>query len=378
MQSRSTVVLIEPIYSRHDHARVNAALIKMVAEAYPEDRILFIGYPGHIQFVQDQLAYHDPGTIEQVIWHPVTRMHRDLPRNIMLTTRYYNPRACVLCGATGQLLLMFKGLGLCVRRMPPVLAIVHGPQLNELVYPEQPKHRAMRLAFGMPVLPWLRVIVYGESIRRELLTMMPQASRMVDVFDIPVLLKDQHAPAPDDELSFGFFGHATRSKGIETFYQLATQIKQDYPQIVFKSIGAHSPYHPLPEEYYTAFDISREPLSSEAYMQRGQSVTYAVTCSPYDWYRLRANASFLDTLQCGKPGIHLRNPYIEMWFERMGNIGYLCDSIAEMDAIMRDIIAGNRRDEYAQQQETILQKRYMLSPEHIAHQFQTIVGAYWL
>ena len=55
--------------------------------------------------------------------------------------------------------------------------------------------------------------------------------------------------------------------------------------------------------------------------------------------RLVASATFLDALSYVKPGIYLRNPYVEYYFEQMGDIGYLCDSYEEMREVVLAILS---------------------------------------
>ena len=54
-------------------------------------------------------------------------------------------------------------------------------------------------------------------------------------------------------------------------------------------------------------------------------------------YDLCPSGTFFDAIKYRKPIISLRNPFFDYYFKRLGNIGYLCDSVEEMSSIIDGI-----------------------------------------
>ena len=139
--------------------------------------------------------------------------------------------------------------------------------------------------------------------------------------------------------SFGYFGNAGR--GFDHFVRLADDINHDRQGVKFELVG-HLKY---PGKY-----------SSYAGPVTG----------------LVASASFLDSISFIKPGIFLKNPYIDFYFERIGDIGYLCDTPDEMRALILSLVREFPAERYRQQQVNILHGRQIFEPPRVADQFRKI------
>ena len=90
-------------------------------------------------------------------------------------------------------------------------------------------------------------------------------------------------------------------------------------------------------------------------------------------YRVGASTSFLDAISSVKPGIYLRNPYLEECFAKMGDIGYLCDTIDDVRACMRSVLNEFPTSRYVRQCRTIFTTRHIFDPAAIRTRFHTIV-----
>ena len=116
------------------------------------------------------------------------------------------------------------------------------------------------------------------------------------------------------------------------------------------------------------------PLTQTEYARRAQGVTYAVSLTDPDVYRVGASTSFLDAISSVKPGIYLRNPYLEECFSKMGDIGYLCDSYEDVRDCIRSVMREFPLSRYAQQRRTILLMRHMFEPAAVSPRLYMIVN----
>ena len=76
----------------------------------------------------------------------------------------------------------------------------------------------------------------------------------------------------------------------------------------------------------------------------------------------------------GKPGIYLRNDYIEYYFSKMGNIGYLCDTYEELLEVIEKISLNFPEQEYKIQVLNIQNGRKLLMPKQISLKLSRILS----
>jgi hypothetical protein len=173
---------------------------------------------------------------------------------------------------------------------------------------------------------------------------------------------------------FGYFGAASKG-GIDLFHRLAVTLPPSSFGSAFLMIGFMSSEADALRYAGDITGVSSQPLSSEEYDSRASSITYAVWAANPENYRLAASASFIDALSYLKPGIYLRSAYVEYYFNRLGDIGYLCDSYEEMEDIARSILMEFPFERYQRQCENIVRGRSIFEPSTIAPQLRAIVTA---
>ncbi|MRX67933.1 hypothetical protein SAMN06265349_105309 [Flavobacterium resistens] len=85
-------------------------------------------------------------------------------------------------------------------------------------------------------------------------------------------------------------------------------------------------------------------------------------------YDLCPSGTFFDALKYKKPIISLRNPFFEFYFKKLGNIGYLCDTVEEMSETINQIIQDNS-EKYDDQVLSLNRATKLLSNENIQKEF---------
>jgi hypothetical protein len=119
--------------------------------------------------------------------------------------------------------------------------------------------------------------------------------------------------------------------------------------------------------------VPDRPLTRAAFESSIRQLAYVVWTTPPERLRLAPSATFVDALAFLKPGIYLRNDYLEHHFRRMGDIGYLCDSREEMVETIRAIISSFPLDRYRRQVENIRRGRAIFEPEALAPRLRAIL-----
>jgi hypothetical protein len=390
---RVQIIVIEPQCFGFEHAKFNAALLHTIVLAYPSAKIAFYGEQSHLRHVKDELGKLH--SIVKIDSQPIGIADRKssgwqrMPSEFSLCSRIIDKasqvNAAVLiffsitntCLLSLILLMQIKGFKLAT------LAFVHGCLSN--ITGRQPRRPwnwiiGLRRVLSLPHHRSLRLVALGDSILDNVKKALPRCkSQWISLDHVYLWPLDQaeisysqpctnHRP-----VYFGYIGVST--KGFDTFCQLAQDIAAPTETAQFIMAGFYNgPTDKKPECQYIS-DIPNQPLTRKEFEDRIRKLSYVVWTAKPDHYRLTASASFLDALAFLKPGIYLRNDYIEYYFERMGDIGYLCDSYEEMRDTINEIISGFPSIRYGQQVENIRKGRFIFEPETLAPRLRDIVDS---
>ena len=177
-------------------------------------------------------------------------------------------------------------------------------------------------------------------------------------------------------MRFGFLGVATRRKGIELFYRLADAVQQVNPPgaVEFLVIGLlQDPPTDATAKASVIVPCPDRFLESEERDHLIATLHYAVFPYVAAEYELVASAAFLDALAALKPVIALRTSYFSAQFDRMGDIGYLCDTESEIIAVTKKLAQCRDENRYRQQQENLAAGRRFFEPRNQSRILRTIL-----
>ena len=385
-------MLVEPQCCGFEHATFNAALLHTVLLAYPDTCVSFMGETEHLEWVRSDLVRIAGVDAHRVEWREILiparkrggwkRLGSELRwcRRVLRQASKDGANCLVLCSITDTGLLALKALMHLQGTSVPVLAVPHSI-LNSILgrQPRKPWNWliSLRHVLMLPHPKCLRYIALGGSIYRALAEALPNATPHFRTLDPPYLW--HHGSTLDDigevqVLRFGYLGVGT--KGFDLFYRLASDVQgakceKPYELMMIGFLTGQGSDLISGQELVKG--VSYTPLSREEYSQRASSVTYAVGTWRPEGYRLTASVSFLDAMSYVKPGIYLRNPYIEYYFGKMGDIGYLCDTYEEMRDVMISVLNEFPFARYRQQCENIRHGRRIFEPQVLAPQLRAII-----
>lgn len=387
---QKTLLLIDPFCRGFEHATFNAAFIQTCLHAYPEDCCSFHGEASHVARVAELVRTFSPELQERITWKEIPLAEREwngwrqfshvrrLVRSF-LSLAHQDTRAIVFTAARELDLLALK---LLLRANPlpvPLLAILHGVLRTSLL-PARPKpfsfFRGLRFDFRLPHPGGLRYLALGEPILAELKELVPRTVQHFRSIDLPYLWKVREpSPTPfaDGRPLFGYLG-VSDTGGFETFLEVVDATRRAGVAADFRMVGHVS--SPVQRKRLAELKVDASPgiPSNEEYFHRARTIDFALwTIRPQD-YRLTASTSFLESLSLLKPGIHLRNPYFDYYFARMGNIGYLRETPDEIVRLIAELCSRNSLQEYTGQCRTILANRDIFSPAVVGSRLREIIS----
>jgi hypothetical protein len=139
-------------------------------------------------------------------------------------------------------------------------------------------------------------------------------------------------------------------KNSDYFYLLAKNLSDliDNGKLKFNTIGLITPpMLPIKNKWVDEIVGNSQPnkpdyLTREEYESNVLKLDFALFFFKAPHYIFRASGAVIDAIAFETPIIALNHPFFNNLFEQVGQIGYLCNDIAEMEAIIRKI--ANRDD----------------------------------
>lgn len=384
-----TILVHDPLVAGYSHVPTNSGFLATALLAFPEQTVLFCAEPKHLTLVRQHLQQkHFTQTTNYSERIDTTSRHQPIWR------QRYHALASVLTAAMRQqidtvVLTALDGIGIAILKALlassakhlRVFVVMHGALTNIVADKPSVKTTLFRSLMRVGNLSLgMNYIVIAPTIYRATLAIAPALQPALHYLDHPHLFSQETLPQttfPTNGISFGFLGHDTPIKGFPIFAQLAQDItKQLKPaqqgKVHFKAIG-HSTRNPS-ENSALSLLMQADFLAAEDYAAHIGAIDYTIFPYSAHHYRVRASASILDTFEHFKPPIVFNIPLFKDYYERMGNIGYLCDNYPQMLEKVLHIIEEPPVSEYQSQQRAIAAQRRLFTPEVLAPQFKKIIG----
>ncbi|HUN21846.1 MAG TPA: hypothetical protein PK299_01790 [Anaerolineales bacterium] len=366
-------------FTNEMHTPFNAAWLKTLALAFPQSKLFFASAKSYQSHVENVEKHHGVFTLREnrtleiptdnelvrsrstdwKIFFQIYQLYREIKPDIL----FYNSTSPYAILFTK--LFLWLGLIKC-----PVYVVLHGELSAHCKRPKDKKSMWYR-AFHWLNHPQLNYVVLSEVIYRELLKVDPGLASESLAIEHPYLWHEHktHTANDSDTLSIAHLGVINVYKSIESLLHLVDKT-QSLPGIQYKLIGSVTPKWKeiSTEEYERVITLgaSRVPITTDDYYQAVANIDYSIGFGNKR-YRYSTSASFLDSLSFIKPCILIENEYVAHFFSLMGNIGYLCKSVAEMQALVEQLSTNFDADLYAQQQANILKGRDVFNPQRVAN-----------
>jgi len=370
------ILACEPVCLGFEHSGVNAAMLAVFADAFPDEEVVFYADESHIAFVAAEPLLRSRNRIRFAGLAVSPRKAKGAERFAcefktvqgMFETAGRSGAATVLFTCISDETL--RAIKMQAGTFPGVdcVVVLHGILASLLhrrfFFP--PKYRnTFRTWFLRGNSRQLTYIVLGDAIRKELLARFSDVEPYIASIDLPYDYADDagYIPFRDGAVRFGALGVLRKAKGSHLFLRLAREVLSEattyHPRficvgpVVDKKLRKHigeAVSVPSPDT----------PLSKEEYSSHAGQLDYAVFLHGAEAYTLTASGVMFDAFSHLKPVIALRSPFITGYFEKMGNIGYLCDRFVEMKMLVLRLLEHPPVAEYEEQRQAILRGRELL------------------
>jgi Tfp pilus assembly protein PilZ len=270
-------------------------------------------------------------------------------REALELARHRDARAVLFCstGAAGLFALKLR----CARPRPLCAVVPHG--VLDSLGPDGGGDRWFPSVLRMRNPAGLRYLFLSPTIEAEVLSRVPDLAGATAAIDHPYLFADPPGGEPEPPpLRLGSLGVARAGRGLEAFVEVAREARSTRTgKVSFVHVGPVQ----APELSERARDVVSFPLrgwaAREDYEREAARLHYALFLAPPDAYRFSVSGAFLDAVSLLKPVIALRNSFFEHCFEKMGDIGYLCDTVWQAQERVAELSHRFPRSHYRSQQE---------------------------
>ena len=375
-----------------EHTPFNAALLKTISVAFPNEVIYFYAEDSHLAHVREQIGGELGGS---VVWRKLalpprhsnfyTRLRSDFQTiKFLLNKLNRNPNKDVLViTGNASILWAVKHYIRNIHKDKKVQVVIHGDFSTLHRTPRKsllnPFYYIGSLKTALKISGYERIqhIVLEETLRDIILKHMPFLQNCVCLLDHPVpvdRLQIEHK-AFDPPIQFGYLGRATEKKGFSEFLKVASEISRRFcDQVKFHHVG------PLPDKIRHANHSKMaflneipgtEEMSRNEYISRLKSLHFV--CLFHDkYYESCASGVLLDSISQKKPIIATKLPIFATIEQKFGDIGYLSEK-NEFSETISSIIRKKDSERYKRQVINMSHVKESRVPETLAIKYLELV-----
>lgn len=370
----------------NQHIPFNQALLKIISQVYPNDTILFYGEKKHISILKEKKVSVNILYKEKLFSSSGERFKIFLKEFLEIVSMFHF--FLTMKNDSCNLIIIFSihpithyVLKIVKHFYPNVnlFIVLHG----ELEYMKEKKKYNLKF-FGSILKSALKLkcdkstnyIVLGEVIKNNLLSIVHGIEDHIYYIDHPYEYCEVKKNEPDfDHLRISTIGIATLRKNAHLMFKLGQNLNKRYGAERF-SLGIigilHKSVLPFVNRWID-YSESDKPLDMDFFENQIEKIDYAIFFYDDNCYELCASGAFFDAIKFEKPIIATRNAFFEHYFEKLGNIGYLCDNFEALEELVVRLSDEKPLDEYIIQQENMRLAKHKLNINAISDQLKQII-----
>jgi len=354
------MIIAEFMQDNGVHLICNSAITAIYMNKYADEPVHIFCGEGHFNAIKKELANHNIDT-SRFLFHkikPINRIIRDYEefssqfsviKEVFSFAKKNNEHKILFTYTTAYSTYMVKFFCLINPKIE-VRSVIHAEleKIDTKEYLSNSLQNKLKVfwyvkLFGiqnplkLPTPKNLKFIVYGHSIKENVIKIMPSMKDKIISLSDPYIWDNipEKININNKNIGLGIIGRCHAFKTIPILKKLCEDLK-DIPnknfQLLFSGYIDNKDFF----EYLNKLDfvykdsLSQNRISDEIRNDTIKKMTYAVFTYNLGSYKYTASGAFMDAINFEKPVIAISNDYIKYYFEKYGNIGYLCNSYQEL------------------------------------------------
>ena len=370
------IVVYEPFCKGLNHVPINSDFLIIISERFSNEEIIFIADNNHIENVKEKLGkkshlinyqcidIFDPsqGKIKSILNERKNMLH-------IAKTFGNKIRLFFVLNSHPHSMFFAKKY---FQESIPIIFLLHG-NLEEL----KRKKRFYQLGYWIkPAFLYkrhrknMKFMVLGDSIKNNVLKYIPFLSENLFTVPHPYSMFESIQPIKSDrsKIVLGMIGSFSPEKRSELVFKLEERIRlHNISNVEFLLVGADDHNGFQHNENVKILGEGNKKLSNTEYNAGIEMLDFILFFWPSDSYQMTASGAVHDAIAHKKPIISIRNSYLTWVFDKIGNVGFLCDDFDELVNVVIQISAGTLNDKLAEFYKNFDNAKSFFSRENVSN-----------
>lgn len=333
--TKRSLVLLEPQCQGFEHAPFNSALLKALELSDIFTRIYFMSEYSHFRLVE--ATHYRKNPIYQILsGNKLLRFIQEALLTLYISARNFISKDAVMFSSVTKTNLLTLGFAnLFFSKKNKINVIIHSI-LSEVEI--QNRFFSVRSMISFYLSTGGTLFVLGDSIEKNC---KPKFNGSQRIRSIPHYYNVAGANETLKSHDFQYFAcMGVLTKSAENLKKL-TRFSPSIDKKFVKIVGFTSNVDLVKD---LPFDVPTSPIERSKYEYLISNSTFTLSVIDSKRYRYTASGTFLDSVFIGKPGIYLRNDFVAYYFDRYGDLGYLCNNMRDVHSIMYQLSSGELCD----------------------------------
>lgn len=368
------------IMKGYEHVPFNSAMIDVFKSIEHVTDIDFFADTEHCQLLRNKYA-------KSVLFHPIKVynhsywriIHSDIygaiqsVRILLFSSKF---DLIILLNRLPITLIVYNLVNFFLRRR--TLSILHGEMESIVNFKNvhgltKYYYQLFRIAYYVSNSQ-CTYIVLGEPIKKQLININFGKADLLSIDHPYDFSYTNTMQISDKSCIIGIIGSGLKRKNSHFIYDLADSYYHSGSHdksVSFTITGCVDDYLNGMPHSYVKFSPKKTYISLEEYEREISKLKYSLIFFDNSTNIALASGSFFDCIKYEKPIIALKgNPFIDYYFDKLGNIGYRFDNINEMAKFINKLPIDSN---YEMQIQALRKSKKILSLDHIVARFKSII-----
>jgi len=372
-------VVLEPNMNGLPHTEINIGLCEVIEQTFNDDFIFYLD-DNHRKAIELKHSFNSRwkfASIKVFDHNPFNFVFNDLIliyRLAKLLLLHNKANYFILLGIMPLTQIFISFLNQVLRRK--IIICLHGQMeaylpLTKIGYS---KYYYLISKFIFKRNDNLRYVVFSDTIFNAIRFLFKGTTNKAIIIDQPYVFDNNGQSLSkvvnDKPLRLAVIGRGDKAKNIDSLFLLVKKleplIKDGF--LTFSVIGKM--YTKIPEDCHNLIEYNYNGYNNDEFNKRIIKIDFSLIFADKDDYRAIPSGSFFDSLKWDKPVISLNNDFVNGYFRKYNNLGYICNNEEEMINVIKYITQNDFTIEYKQFINNISLAKDKMSIENISKNFQ--------